>query len=87
MFYCQVMCKISAAVQHYLFLAVHCWALAYSLHLIVKVTRYRGYIVHLIVKITCYRGYFVHLIVKVTRHRGYIVHLIMKVTLCPVTSS
>ncbi|XP_025100315.1 adhesion G-protein coupled receptor D1-like [Pomacea canaliculata] len=32
----QVMCKISAAILHYLFLTFHCWALAYSIHLVMK---------------------------------------------------
>ncbi|KAK7450080.1 hypothetical protein BaRGS_00039981 [Batillaria attramentaria] len=35
----QVMCKISAAVLHYLFLTFHCWALAYSVHLMMKLCR------------------------------------------------
>ncbi|XP_076457507.1 adhesion G-protein coupled receptor D1-like [Babylonia areolata] len=34
-----VMCKISAAILHYLFLTFHCWALAYSLHLVMKLCR------------------------------------------------
>ncbi|KAK7105224.1 hypothetical protein V1264_016631 [Littorina saxatilis] len=35
----QVMCKISASIIHYLFLCLHCWALSYSVHLIMKLCR------------------------------------------------
>ncbi|BFZ14017.1 hypothetical protein BsWGS_17056 [Bradybaena similaris] len=35
----KIMCKISTASIHYLFLCVHCWALAFFLHLLLKLTR------------------------------------------------
>ncbi|GFO08017.1 Egf-like module-containing mucin-like hormone receptor-like 4, partial [Plakobranchus ocellatus] len=32
----KIMCKFSTASLHYLFLSLHCWAMAFSLHLVMK---------------------------------------------------